>query len=486
MLTVEDIKRLKVLRVKCDNDGMFFTRHFYKRITGRKFIQNWHHHEIFDSFKKIENYEAVFLNINMPPRMSKTEIAVNFIARNLGRNPAGNYLYITSSDDLRNEFSTKVRQIVTDPEFKQLYGVQLRADQNAKNLWRTKQGGGLKTATIHGQITGFGAGQMTDSEDFDSILDYIRDFEGCIILDDIDKISDAVAQSANNTKVGARLFDTVLSRKNSNDTPLINIQQRAGIKDASAVLLDYFNEGYPKDKVINLVLPVVFPDGKLLWEWKVPLAEVERLRNHPKTAHTFSAQYMQDPKPSEGLMFTDRFKTYDELPYENIETSEGLEKKLLGLSLAAIDTADKGTDNFSAPFVQLVGEKVYLKDVIFNTDELIDQEEPATTKIKVNKTKKLIIETNNAGNYFKGRMKKKVRSLTIFGQWNSTNKIGRIRSMAGFISKYLYVPKNPSSEMLAFLEQCYRLEKTSKKEDDAPDSLAILFEHIEKYYKAFE
>ena len=193
------------MRIKCDASLLFFTRFFFKELTGNKFIVNNHHNVICNELKRVEEYDLELLNINIPPRFSKTELgAVNFIARGIGMNPTGNYLYITASDELRAQTSVSIRDIVTHPFFKLMYGIELKKDQNGKNLWRTKQGGGLKTATIFGQITGFGAGIMNDT------IEEIRTFEGCIVLDDINKLDDSQVQNATNDKVSRTVFNTVL------------------------------------------------------------------------------------------------------------------------------------------------------------------------------------------------------------------------------------------------------------------------------------
>lgn len=482
-MTVDEIKKIKVARVKCDNDLLFFTRYFFKKLKNQKFIVNWHHVEIAKYIEQVFDYALIFLNINIPPRCSKTELVLNAIARGLGKNPGGNYLYITASDDLRSETSVKIRDIISSDDFRLMYGLELKKDQNAKNLWRTKQGGGLKTATISGQITGFGAGQMIQHDE--DLENYIRDFEGCIILDDINKISDSEDLNKNNEKVNSRIFDTVMSRTNSPDTPIINIQQRAGIEDATYNLLEYYEEEIINGKAKNLVMPIIFPDGKLLWEWKYDEEKINKLKISPKTSRIFETQYMQNPMPLEGLVYPNKFKTYKELPKETINENGVDIIKLQGWCIGAIDSADKGTDKFASPIVQVIGSNMYLKDVIFNTQELIDQEMPITQKSKQHKVSKWVVETNHAGNYFSKRMRTLLPNCDIFGQWNNANKMSRIIMQAGFLSKYLYVPENPTGEMMYFLDQCYRLQKTSKDKDDAPDSLSILSDHLERHYGIF-
>jgi hypothetical protein len=292
----ETRNKLKVARVKCDESLMFFTRFFFKELRGSKFLTNWHHEDINKALDDVANYKYELININIPPRCSKTEIVLNFIAKSLGENQSANFLYITASDELRGETSVRIRDIITHPYFYFMYGVEIKKDQNSKNLWRTNKGGGLKTATIFGQITGFGAGQMTDIED---LQNYIREFEGCIVLDDINKIDDAETISANNKKVTRVIFNTVMSRKNSSDTPVINIQQRAGLEDATAKLLDYYKSNNSIDKVKNLVYPAII-DGESIWAKQLTLESLKQKRDSPLTSRMFKTQYMQEPVPEEG------------------------------------------------------------------------------------------------------------------------------------------------------------------------------------------
>ena len=96
-----------------------------------------------------------------------------------------------------------------------------------------------------------------------------------------------------------------------------------------------------------------------------------------------------------------------------------------------------------------------------------------------------VVETNREGGYLSGRIRKILPNVDVHGQWNSGNKMDRIIMQAGFLNRYLYVPENPTNEMHLFLDQCYRLMKTSTKKDDAPDSLSLCSAHLEKFYRIF-
>lgn len=471
---------LLTARIECDKSQIFFTKFWFRVLRGSKFIINDHHHVIADHLKMIENYEIELLNINIPPRFSKTELAaVNMIARGIGMNPCSNWLYITASDELRAQTSVSIRDIVQHPYFKIMYGVELKRDQNGKNLWRTEKGGGLKTATIFGQITGFGAGQMIDhSAENKELEDFIRDFEGCIVLDDINKIDDTGQDNANNEKVLRVLFNTVLSRKNSSDTPIINIQQRAGLNDATAILQEFYT-GNPKAKF--LVMPVVSEDGKPLWEWKLSLSDIQNLKNNPKTAHIFETQYMQDPQHLEGQLFPKGcFKTYSEFPFEYVNEEGNLVTESY-FNFAFADTADEGADHFSMPIFRVYPRlnRAYLYDAIFDTSPLIKQVYAVVGKCKEHGIRKMALETNGAGNFFKNRLEELMKWCEVYGRWNEKNKMGRMLSFAGLAKAYILIPENPNETVQKFLNQVYKILSTSKKEDDAPDSLCGAVSHLE-------
>lgn len=373
------------VRISCDESLLYFTRFWYRILRGSKFIVSNHHEVICSEIARLERYELELLNINIPPRFSKTELAaVNFIARGIGMNPCANYLYITASDELRAQTSVSIRDIVTHPYFKIMYGVELKKDQNGKNLWRTNKGGGLKTATIFGQVTGFGAGQMIEHDT--ELDDYIRTFEGCIVLDDINKIDDAGQENANNEKVSRVLFNTILSRKNSKDTPMINIQQRAGVSDATAQLMDFYADN-PKAKF--LVMPVISRDGVPLWEFKHNLEDIERLKTSPLTSSTFETQYMQNPLDVMGLLCPIQGLTFSTYTDEHSG------------SFAFCDPADTGGDKLSVAFVKVYinGNRInaYIHDIV-HTNNGIEATAPIINeKIIQYNVEECWIESNGLG-----------------------------------------------------------------------------------------
>lgn len=443
---------------------MFFTRYFFKLIEGKKFEINYHHDDIIQELNNVSNYKTLFLNINIPPRYTKTLLAaIMFISWSLARNPKANFIYITGSDKLANETSSKILKIINHPDFISMFGVKLAKDQQRKDLWRTDAGGGLMCSTIFGQITGFGAGIFANKFD-----DQNRPFEGAIILDDLNKINDAVKQSANNQKVNDILFNTVIpSRLNSADTPVINIQQRSGPDDATKNLNDYFSL-HPKDKVKSLLFPVIYK-GKPLWPAKHSLSDIEIIRKHPLTAYTFESQYMQNPQDPKGLVFPPDSLQYFEL--------DKLNRDNFIANISYIDTADAGDDDYSQPFADIIGNRLYIVDVIFNKEILSINKGRTVQKIKQHNTINTTVETNKEGTFYKTTLESELPGHTILGIFNISNKHVRIISYEEFIKKYCVFRSDYeiNSEYHMFMKNLTEYRKDgSSKHDDAPDSLAGL------------
>jgi hypothetical protein len=470
------LKEKIALKAKLLNDFVFFVRFFFKETQGIKFLLNWHHKEICDNLIELTKTNKIeCLNINIPPRYSKTELAaVMFIPFILANNPRANFLYITASDDLRSEVSIRIRDIITSKPYKELFGVELKQDQNGKNLWRTTAGGGLKTATIFGQITGFGAGKLIDTNknDFEDLSDYLENFYGTIILDDVNKIDDADMENAFSQKVARVIMNTVMSRKNTKSTQIINIQQRSGIEDATATLQKYYENNPEKCK--TLIYKVIHED-KPLWEIKHNLEQINQMAENPLTKRMFQCQYMQDPQPKEGLLFA-----ASELQYFNLDDIDIKNNEIIKASFT--DTAN-GSDYFCTAYAIILKGLAYIIDVMFN------QEKHSVNRIRykdfVNKHNISfnVLESNGEGHQFaldQGENNFKNTSNRIIPRLSRGDKQQRIKAREPLIvskfvfrkdvemfSEYYFFMKNLTSYV-------YLSGATKNKNDDAPDACAGL------------
>lgn len=126
-----------------------------------------------------------------------------------------------------------------------------------------------------------------------------------------------------------RFESTIRNRVNSRNTPIIIIMQRLHEHD----LCGYLQEIEPEEWTV-LSLPCIWHDEngqeQPLWEFKHTLEELHKIER--SNSFVFETQYMQNPKPLEGLMYGE-FKTYDIIPY-----AASMKRKNY------TDTADTGSD----------------------------------------------------------------------------------------------------------------------------------------------
>ena len=152
-----------------------------------------------------------------------------------------------------------------------MFGTTISKDTTAKNHWRTNENGGITTATINGQITGFGAGAIDDDDNF----------MGAIIIDDPNKPGVAGSELLSE-EPNERFNDTIRSRRNGKSTPVIVVQQRVFPDDLSGFLL----AGGGALHFDHLCLPVLI-DDKPLWPQKMDAKEIEEIRTNHETAHIY-------------------------------------------------------------------------------------------------------------------------------------------------------------------------------------------------------
>ena len=267
----------EIIKDKCIDSLLFFTRFIFKENTGNKFEVAPFHIELAQTLEKVSKGEINRLIINIPPRYGKTEIAVKmYIAWSLAKNPAAKFIHLSYSDALALDNSSQTREYITGDAYQSLWPLQLKKDSQSQKKWYTTAGGGVYATASGGAITGFGAGSG-----------------GAIIIDDPLKPDDAVSD-VKRSFINNRYNTTIRSRVNSRDVPIIVIMQRLHEDDLSGYLLD----GGSGENWHHLKLSAIDENNNALWPSKHSFDELEAIRQADR--YTFSGQYMQDPAPQEG------------------------------------------------------------------------------------------------------------------------------------------------------------------------------------------
>lgn len=283
-----------------------FSRWMFLQRKGYHWKRAKHHEIICEALMRVFRGECKRLIINIPPRYSKTELAVvNFIAWCFGKVPDAEFIHTSYSGTLATNNSVAVRGVVQHEVYSEIFPGTLLSSE-AKSHWTTTAGGVMYTAGVDGTMTGFGAGKDRDG------------FGGAIIIDDPHKADEARSEVMRQNIIDW-FQNTVESRKNHpENTPIILIMQRLHENDLAGWLLD----GSNGEEWENVVLPAIQEDGTALWPEK---HSIEMLLRMQKAApYTFAGQYQQRPAPLEGGLFkVAQIQTVDAIPAGSITWVRG-------------------------------------------------------------------------------------------------------------------------------------------------------------------
>ena len=295
-----------VLTSKLLTDFGFFTRFFFKLRYGRKFSYAPHIGRIVSTMEAVARGDIKRLIINMPPRYGKTACAVQmFMPWCLANNPRARFMHLSFADSLVKDNSDAIRDTVKCDAFRYLFpNCVMSPKTDSKEKWYTTDGGGLYAVSTGAPITGFGAGQFGERI-YSGTGSAADGFGGAIIIDDPIKPADCESE-LKRERINNRFNNTIRSRVNSEDTPIVVIMQRLHDHDLSGFLLD----GGSGDVWENLVLKAEGDDGEPLWPEKHSKEDLERMRL--ADPETFAAQYQQSPMVATGNIFKrEWFKFYD-------------------------------------------------------------------------------------------------------------------------------------------------------------------------------
>lgn len=288
-------------------DLYWFSQWMFEQRKGFQWMKAPHHEIICKALQRVISGECKRLIINIPPRYSKTELAViNFMAFCLGKYPDSEFIYTSYSARLASNYSWQTRELISTVEYQQIFpNTQLMDNSKARDTWHTTAGGLVYSAGSGGTITGFGAGK------------HRPEFGGAIIIDDPHKADEARSDVMRENVIDW-FQNTLESRKNSPETPVILIMQRLHEMDLAGWLL----AGNNGEKWENICLPAIQEDGSALWEAK---HDIFTLRQMEQAApYIFSGQYMQSPSPAEGgIIKPDQIKIIDALPAGDIKWCRG-------------------------------------------------------------------------------------------------------------------------------------------------------------------
>lgn len=280
-----------VLRVKLLSSLLEFTRVFYQLLNARPFVVSYpegresHHITVAKALTSVFYGHDHRLIINIPPGHGKSTMLCYFVAWAMAHYPDSQFLYISYSGDTATKCTYLIKQIMELPQYRQLFGVEIKKDSSAKDSFQTTAGGAIKAFGSSGGVTGMDGG-----------LPHLKRFSGAIIMDDMHKPDEVNSDVSRNGVIDV-FNSTIKNRQRSENVPFIFLGQRLHEADLPAFLLAG-KDGYDWKRVIlksideagNALYPSNFSKAMLLIEEKV-------------NPYQFSAQHQQNPQPAGGGLF---------------------------------------------------------------------------------------------------------------------------------------------------------------------------------------
>ena len=207
--------------------SLTFAATMFEAVNRSPFLISQHHREICRKLDQVLRGEHPTnrLILNIPPRHSKTELAVvSFTAMGFAINPHSEFMHLSSSDELTTRNATNIRRIMENPNYRAFFP-HVELSNNAKGSISTSGGGVFYAAPFMGQITGFGCGKLGSEE-----------FSGAMLIDDPMKAQDSFSNTTKE-RIGELWTTTFKNRLNDVRTPVIVTAQRLAVDDFCGYLL---------------------------------------------------------------------------------------------------------------------------------------------------------------------------------------------------------------------------------------------------------
>jgi predicted phage terminase large subunit-like protein len=287
------------------------------------------------------------------------------------------------------------------------------------------------------------------------------------------------------TRVNERYDSTISTRTNSRRTPIILLQQRTHEDDLTGYVLR--KQGRVEDGGLWTVIsmPSIKEDGTALCPQKFTLEELRDLEKHNDIV--FQRQHMQNPKPRSGLLFA-----MDDLKFYN---HKKLERELddPDFSYVCADPAGEGGDDFAAGPFKLLGEKIYVTDIIYNTEGADHNEALMIDLIFSNNAKCVGVEAVFGWEETSKRVREALWAKGFKNEFRNLrprkSKHSRILNRASFIRNYFvfrddWHERPQYAKFMRNLTSYMRIQEagSKNKHDDAPDLCEMAASYYERNF----
>ena len=482
-LNNEEIYELEQLLYQKDLDNSRDDLFKFTQTTFKKFKPEWFHKTFYDILNRFAHKEIKNLIVTMPPQHGKSEGSTRRLSSFLvGTRPDDKIAVVSYAATKAQKFGREIMTIMREKEYKDIFPhvkYPERGYTGAKsntNIERESinSDGSMKFVGVEGPLTG-------DTIDI-------------LVLDDLYK----GWKDANSPIIQRSVWDwyiTVADSRLHNDSQQLITFTRWSEQDVIAKLIELglvviYDGSEALDEVIESLddkfLLINFQalkeggpteldpreEGNALWPDKHSKKKHESTR--AKDPDKFDCLYQGNPQNKEGILYSNDFKVYKDLPDLKIKKNY-------------TDTADSGKDYlcsivYGVPLSSTDPHK-YVIDVLY-TQKGMEVTESLTAKmLNRNNVNKAWIESNNGGKGFARNVKKIVdKGVNVDWFHQGGNKESRIYSNSASVNNEIVFPDDWHIRWSVFYKHVTTYKKifSANDFDDAQDTLTGIIETEEK------
>jgi predicted phage terminase large subunit-like protein len=383
-----------------------------------------------------------------------------------GHFPEESVMRNTCADPLYNKLSYDTRDIVRSRKYKEIFPeIRLKTDKQNVSGWSIEGARQVSYfgAGVGGTIIGFGASMLS-------------------ITDDLYKSLEDALSDRNNEKIWSWKQGTHDSRIEGNCCA-IDIGTRWSATDVLG-RLEESRDGKYYNEIIRIA---ALDENDESFCSDVHTTEYYHELRAETEDSIWAAEYMQEPYEAKGLLFP-------KSELKRFKLSEIQGRKPDG-RIAAVDVADEGADNFSAPFASVFGKDLFITNVLF-TKDAVEITCPKLAQMVIDlKPDQMRVESNNGGKIFANDTRRLVKEndrlnrCIISSRPTTKNKSTRILMKSGWVKAHCWFldesEYEKGSDYWWFMKGLTSYKKEGgNAHDDAPDSMTILAEFIDEITRA--
>ena len=476
-------KALKYDAVDCFDSFMLYleldrdaSKRFYQ--PRRKVLKRF-----VDALQDLEDDKLDELHMSCPPRVGKSSLTMFFILWIMGRDSERSNLYCSYSDIITSAFYNGLLEIMQDKTtylYREIFPDADLVSTNSKDEYldiaRRKRYHSLTARSLYGTLNG------------------ACDASGYIIADDL--IS-GIEEALNKDRLKSawdKVNNNLLTR-GKEKTKIIFIGTRWSLADPIGVRRDLLenDEKFRYVRKLLVDIPALDENGESNFDYQFGVgfstARYQAVRasfERTNDLASWDAQYMQKPIERSGSLFEP-----DGMRYYNGALPEIEPDKII----ACIDPAYGGGDFVAMPVAYVFGADIYIADVVYsNEDKKVTVPMCAEKIVSHGITACRVEGTKSTSGYADELQDELARrshriNLTTKAASTRTSKQDRIFMCAPDIrDNFVFLASGKrSKEYQAFMENVFSFKVVGKnKNDDAPDSLAMLSDMIFKQNQRVE